>query len=87
MMLRSPARPTAVEPTPPPPSPSKALPTRAPVVASQVCIFQSELGIDVPALHWLNTTGQGPRRHRIGKQNCYRRGEVEEWLATRVVTT
>jgi len=45
------------------------------------------LGIAVPSLHWLHATGQGPQRHRIGKQNRYRRGEVEEWLATRVIAT
>jgi hypothetical protein len=41
------------------------------------------LGIELTALYWLNSTGHGPQRHRIGKWNRYRRGEIERWLATR----
>jgi predicted DNA-binding transcriptional regulator AlpA len=41
------------------------------------------LGIEVPALSWLHQCGEGPRRYRIGKENRFRRAEVEAWLVTR----
>lgn len=41
------------------------------------------LGIERSTLNWMNTTGKGPRRHRIGKENRYRRVDVERWLVTR----
>ncbi len=41
------------------------------------------LGIDVTALYWLRSTGQGPRGHKIGKETKYRARDVEQWLATR----
>jgi predicted DNA-binding transcriptional regulator AlpA len=43
------------------------------------------LGIEVTSLYWLASTGQSPRRYRIGKESKYRRGDVEEWILTRVV--
>jgi predicted DNA-binding transcriptional regulator AlpA len=48
--------------------------------AEELCAW---LGITKPTLNWLNMTGQGPRRHRVGKRNLYRRGDVEKWLTTR----
>ncbi len=41
------------------------------------------LGIEVTALYWLRSTGQGPRGHRIGKETKFRARDVEHWLATR----
>jgi predicted DNA-binding transcriptional regulator AlpA len=41
------------------------------------------LGIEVPALRWLHQCGEGPQRYRIGKENRFRRAEVEAWLDTR----
>jgi hypothetical protein len=43
------------------------------------------LGVAKESLHSWNTTGQGPRRHRLGKENRYRRGDVEKWLVTRAI--
>lgn len=47
--------------------------------------FADWLGIEVAAVYWLNATGTGPRRHRIGKELRFRRRDIEEWLATRCV--
>jgi predicted DNA-binding transcriptional regulator AlpA len=41
------------------------------------------LGIEVTALYWLRSTGQGPRGHKVGKETRYRARDVEQWLATR----
>ena len=43
------------------------------------------LGLDVKAIYWLNYTGTGPVRHKIGRGNRYRRSEVEKWIKTRQV--
>ncbi len=50
--------------------------------ADELCIW---LGVAKEALHSWNTTGRGPRRHRLGKENRYRRGDVEKWLVTRAI--
>ena len=48
---------------------------------SELCAW---LGIDVRALYWLRSTGQGPRGHKVGsKEIRYRARDVELWLATR----
>ena len=39
------------------------------------------LKMDVKALYWLNYTGKGPRRHRVGRELRYRMRDVERWLA------
>lgn len=50
--------------------------------ADELCTW---LGVTKETLLSWNTTGQGPRRHRLGKENRYRRGDVEEWLVTRAI--
>jgi len=50
--------------------------------ADELCAW---LGVAKETLHSWNTTGQGPRRHRLGKENRYRRGDVEKWLVTRAI--
>ena len=42
-------------------------------------------GVDVATVYWWNSTGRGPRRHRIGRELRYRRRDIEEWLRTRSV--
>jgi predicted DNA-binding transcriptional regulator AlpA len=39
------------------------------------------LDIKVSAVYWMNASGTGPPRHRLGKALRYRRRDVEEWLA------
>lgn len=41
------------------------------------------LGLEPAALSWLRQKKQAPRGHKIGKGILYRRGDVEQWLATR----
>lgn len=44
------------------------------------------LGVPKATIYWLNTTGKGPERHRIGKQVKYIPSEVMEWIkAQRVI--
>jgi len=50
--------------------------------ADELCTW---LGVAKETLHSWNRTGQGPRRHRLGKENGYRRGDVEKWLVTRAI--
>jgi hypothetical protein len=50
--------------------------------ADELCTW---LGVAKNTLHSWNTTGQGPRRHRLGTENRYRRGDVEKWLVTRAI--
>jgi hypothetical protein len=50
--------------------------------AYELCTW---LGVPKNTLNWWNTTGQGPRRYRMGKGNRYRRADVEKWLDTRSV--
>lgn len=52
--------------------------------AEELCTW---LRIAKSALNWMNTTDQGPRRHRIGRENRYRRRDVEQWLGTRALLT
>jgi predicted DNA-binding transcriptional regulator AlpA len=41
------------------------------------------LDIKVSAVYWMNASGTGPPRHRLGgKALRYRRRDVEEWLAS-----
>ena len=42
------------------------------------------LGLEETQLYWMTARGNGPRPHRIGRGNLYRRGEVERWLLTRL---
>ena len=42
------------------------------------------LGIEVSSLRWLHYRGEGPQRHKVGKENRYRRRDVEQWLSTRL---
>lgn len=41
------------------------------------------LGVGVKSIYWLNYTGEGPKRQRIGRCLRYRRSEVERWLRGR----
>jgi hypothetical protein len=50
--------------------------------ADELCTW---LGVAKETLHWWNTNGAGPRRHRLGNENRYRRGDVEKWLVTRAI--
>ena len=50
--------------------------------ADELCTW---LGVAKETLHSWNTTGQGPRRHRLENGNRYRRGDVEKWLVTRAI--
>jgi len=50
--------------------------------ADELCTW---LGVAKETLHSWNTTGQGPRRHRLGNENRYRRDDVEKWLVTRAI--
>jgi hypothetical protein len=50
--------------------------------ADELCTW---LGVAKETLHSWNTSGAGPRRHRLGKENRYRRGDVEKWLVTRAI--
>jgi predicted DNA-binding transcriptional regulator AlpA len=50
--------------------------------ADELCTW---LGIAKETIHSWNTTGQGPRRHRLGNENRYHRDDVEEWLVTRAI--
>lgn len=50
--------------------------------ADELCTW---LGVAKETLHSWNTNGQGPRRHRLGKENRYRCGDVEKWLVTRAI--
>ncbi|GAB1690689.1 helix-turn-helix transcriptional regulator [Krasilnikovia sp. M28-CT-15] len=38
------------------------------------------LGISEQALYWLNHTGKGPRRYKVGRYCRYRRTHIEAWL-------
>jgi predicted DNA-binding transcriptional regulator AlpA len=33
-------------------------------------------------IRWLRATGQGPRAGKLGRRVVYRRGDVEEWIAS-----
>jgi predicted DNA-binding transcriptional regulator AlpA len=43
------------------------------------------LGVEVKTVYWLNTTGKGPKRYKIGKLIKYKPSEVEEWIREQAV--
>lgn len=43
------------------------------------------LNVEIASIYWLNHTGEGPPRYKIGRELRYRRSEVDEWAKTRRV--
>lgn len=38
------------------------------------------LKVEKQSVYWMNKTGRGPKRIRVGREVRYRRADVEAWL-------
>ena len=43
------------------------------------------LNVPVKTLYWLNYTGTGPKRYRVGRGYRYRESELQEWLERQAI--